>query len=156
MSFQGELAGIYTCAQKGAALNGVQSGEVVAGRGLVGDRFFCPDGVTDPGKEMTLIESEALAALAAECEIHLEPGQSRRSLLTRGVPLNHLVGKEFQVGAVRLRGIRLCEPCAHLESLTAEGVRNGLIHRGGLRAQIVAGGAIRVGDKIVPLAARTL
>ena len=150
MSFQGELAGIYTCAEKGATLHGVPSAEVVAGRGLVGDRYYCPDGIADPGKEMTLIESEALAALAAECEIHLEPSQSRRSLLTRGVPLNHLVDKEFQVGGVRLRGIRLCEPCTHLESLTIEGVRKGLIHRGGLRAQIVAGGAIRVGDQIVP------
>ena len=150
MSFQGELTGIYTCAQKGAALQGVQSGEVVAGRGLVGDRYYCPDGATDPGKEMTLIESESLAALAAEYKIQLEPGQSRRCLLTRGVPLNHLVGKEFRVGAVKLRGIRLCEPCTHLESLTKEGVRKGLIHRGGLRAQIVAGGAIRVGDKISP------
>src|SRR5262245_25193816 len=103
MSFQGELAGIYTCDKKGAALQGVQSGELVSGRGLVGDRYYCPDGLTDPGKEMTLIESEALAALAAECNIHLEPGQSRRILLTRGVPLNHLVGKEFQVGAVKLR-----------------------------------------------------
>src|SRR5262245_17544052 len=152
MTFQGELAAIYMCAEKGAALHAVNSAEVRTGRGLVGDRYFFPDGTPDPGKEITLIESEALAALAKDYKIELDPNQSRRSLLTRGVPLNHLVGKDFKLGSVRLRGIRLCEPCAHLEKLTMEGVRNGLIHRGGLRAQILDGGTIRVGDRIVPLA----
>jgi MOSC domain-containing protein YiiM len=68
--------------------------------------------------------------------------------VTRGVPLNHLVGREFQVGAVRLFGRRLCEPCEHLEGLTIKGVLTGLIHRGGLRADIVLGGSIRVGDTV--------
>jgi MOSC domain-containing protein YiiM len=64
------------------------------------------------------------------------------------VPLNHLVGREFQIGEVRLRGMRLCEPCDYLEGLTTKGVLAGLIHRGGLRADIVSGGIIRVGDTI--------
>ena len=68
--------------------------------------------------------------------------------MTRGVPLNHLVGKEFQVGEVRLVGIRLCEPCQYLENLTTKGVLTGLIHRGGLRANIVTGGTIRTGDAV--------
>jgi MOSC domain-containing protein YiiM len=69
-------------------------------------------------------------------------------VVTRGVPLNHLVGREFQVGAVRLRGMRLCEPCEHLEGLTTKGVLTGLLHRGGLRADIISGGTIRVGDSV--------
>jgi len=59
-----------------------------------------------------------------------------------------LVGRDFQVGEVRLRGVRLCEPCSHLEGLTREGVLTGLVHRGGLRADIISGGTIRVGDAI--------
>ncbi|HMC90102.1 MAG TPA: MOSC domain-containing protein, partial [Gemmataceae bacterium] len=67
-----------------------------------------------------------------------------------GVPLNHLVGKEFQIGEVILRGLRLCEPCGHLEALTVQGVKDGLCHRGGLRAQILHGGLVKVGDPISP------
>ena len=78
--------------------------------------------------------------------------QARRNLATRGVALNHLVEQEFIVGEVVLRGIRLCEPCGHLESLTVKGVKDGLCHRGGLRAQIVHGGHLRAGDTIRPQA----
>ncbi len=65
--------------------------------------------------------------------------------------MNHLVGTQFRVGAVVLRGIRLCEPCEHLESLTRAGVRTALVHRGGLRAEILEGGEIRIGDRIEPI-----
>jgi MOSC domain-containing protein YiiM len=95
-----------------------------------------------------LIEIEAIEALKREKDITLVPAASRRNLVTRGVPLNHLVGREFRVGPVRLLGTRLCEPCAYLEGLTQKGVLAGLIHRGGLRADIVAGGTIRVGDLV--------
>jgi len=95
-----------------------------------------------------LIESEALAALARECGITLQPIQARRNLVTHGVPLNHLVDQEFSVGEVRLRGIRLCEPCAHLEAMTQKGIREGLLHRGGLRARVIKGGTIRIGDLV--------
>ena len=97
---------------------------------------------------MTLIEAEALEGLAREYEITLQPNHARRNLLTRGVPLNHLVGKTFRIGDVTLRGIRLCEPCGHLEKLTCKGVEKGLIHRGGLRAQIVSGGWLEIGAPI--------
>ena len=78
----------------------------------------------------------------------LDPGNSRRNIVTKGVALNHLVGREFRVGEVTLRGIRLCEPCGHLEELTQKGVMQALVHRGGLRAQILIDGTIRVGDTI--------
>ena len=75
--------------------------------------------------------------------------RSRRNIITQGIALNHLVEQEFRIGDVVLRGTRLCEPCAHLEKLTVKGALRGLIHRGGLRAEIVKGGIIRVGDPIL-------
>ncbi len=82
-------------------------------------------------------------------QIELDAGLFRRNIVTRAVPLNHLVGQEFQVGDAILRGTRLCEPCSHMEKLTRKGVMRGLIHRGGLRAEIVSGGTIRAGDTVV-------
>ena len=147
--FQGQLIGIFIGERKGRDLQAVDKVEAVAGRGLTGDRYFLKEGTFSgkdgPDREVTLIESEALAALAREYEITLQPAHARRNLLTRGVPLNHLVGKTFTVGPVILRGIRLCEPCGHLEKLTCMGVQKGLAHRGGLRAQILKGGALEVG-----------
>ena len=94
------------------------------------------------------MEMEAFEGLARERNIALKPGETRRNLVTRGVPLNHLVGKEFQVGDVRLVGIRLCEPCHYLEEMTTKGVLAGLIPRGGLRANVLTSGIIRVGDSV--------
>jgi MOSC domain-containing protein YiiM len=124
----------------------------IAGKGLEGDRYFTQTGTYSkkprPDREVTLIEIEAIEALAQEYKIALEPAAARRNIVTRGVPLNHLVGEVFRVGDVTLRGLRLCEPCAHLERLSHPGVREALIHRGGLRAQILTDGMIRVGDSI--------
>lgn len=150
--FHGQLVGIFIAKRKGGELLPLEQVEAIAGRGLNGDRYFLKEGVTPrkdhPGREVTLIEIEALEGLARENEITLSPAESRRNLLTRGVPLNHLVGQTFTIGAVVLHGIRLCEPCGHLESLTCKSVKAGLIHRGGLRAQVIAGGVIAVGSAI--------
>src|SRR5262249_33594862 len=129
-------------------LQAIEQAEIKVDGGLVGDRYFRPKDGGKPDQEITLIESEALEALARECGIPLQPVQVRRNLVTRGVPLNHLIDREFTVGEVRLRGIRLCEPCAHLEAMTHQGVREGLLHRGGLRARVIKGGTVRVGDQI--------
>jgi MOSC domain-containing protein YiiM len=154
--FHGVLESIFIAARKADALHAVEEIEAVAGHGLRGDRYFRKEGTFSkkdgPDREVTLIEIEALQAVERDCGIRLEPGQARRNLITRGVPLNHLVGKEFRVGTVILRGIRLCEPCSHLERLTVAGVEKALCHRGGLRAQVVQGGTLRPGDPIVPLA----
>jgi MOSC domain-containing protein YiiM len=80
--------------------------------------------------------------------VELAAGEARRNVVTRGVPLNHLVGREFRIGAVKIRGIRLCEPCDHLQGLTGRPLIKGLRHRGGLRAQILSRGAISVADLI--------
>ena len=128
----------------------LEEAKAIAGTGLEGDRYsigadtFSKPG---PGYEITLVEIEAIEALR-ETQLVLAPGDARRNLVTRGVPLNHLVGRTFQVGEVRLRGIRFCEPCSHLQRLTPAGTFNALVHRGGLRADIVSGGMIRVGDAI--------
>jgi MOSC domain-containing protein YiiM len=124
----------------------------VPGKGLEGDRYFNRLGFYSdkpgPDREITLIEIETINALQRDLKMNMEPGEFRRNIVTRGVPLNHLVGREFAVGSVILRGIRLCEPCAHLEELTRKGVLRALSHRGGLRAQIMVGGTIRVGEQI--------
>jgi MOSC domain-containing protein YiiM len=150
--FHGQLVSIFVAPHKGKDLQPIARAEAVAGRGLVGDRYYLKEGTFSakdgPDREVTLIEAEALEGLAREYEIALQPFQARRNLLTRGVPLNHLVGKTFSVGPVVLRGIRLCEPCGHLEKLTCKGVEKGLIHRGGLRAQIVTGGPLEVGASV--------
>jgi MOSC domain-containing protein YiiM len=154
-TFQGELLAIFISAAKGAELQSLPQVEAVAGRGLSGDRYFNGAGTFSvkkgPDREVTLIEIEALEALARERALTLAPAHARRNLLTRGVPLNHLVGRTFSVGSVELRGLRLCEPCGHLERLTCKGVEAGLVHRGGLRAQILRGGSLEVGAAIAPL-----
>ena len=148
----GSILSIHIAPSDGAPTTPVEDVRVVPGHGIQGDRKFMMDGNQDPdyapGHEITLIEMEAIEALRREENIDLAPGEARRNLVTRGVALNHLVDREFQVGEVRLKGIRLCEPCNHLASLTQPRVLPGLIHRGGLRAQILNAGIIRVGDTL--------
>lgn len=155
--FKGELVAIHVASEKAGPPESLPAVRAVAGRGLEGDRYFEKRGtftkVNDPDRadrQVTLIEEEALAA-AREAGSNVSPAASRRNLLTRGVPLNHLVGKEFLVGKVRLRGLLLCEPCKHLEALSVPGARERLIHRGGLRAEVLEGGLLRVGDAVTPL-----
>lgn len=144
--WQGEVVGLYIAAQEGAPVESRPAVEAVAGQGLAGDRYFAAESAES--KNVTLIESEAIEALARDYHLEIAPGGSRRNIVTRGVALNHLVGREFCVGDVVLRGVKLCEPCLHLEQMTVKGALRGLVHRGGLRAAIVAGGVIRVGDPI--------
>ena len=133
-------------------MNSVTNARAVVGRGLEGDRYFNKAGTysNDPGsgRDITLIEIEAIEALRRDYQIELDPSQARRNIVTQGVALNHLVDREFKIGDVILRGTRLCDPCSHLEKLTRKGVMRGLIHRGGLRAEIISDGTLRPGDTI--------
>ena len=150
--FTGKILSIHITPAEGQAMQSIESVQAVAGKGLQGDRYFCHQTAlstaNDPARQVTLIESEAIQAVQREASISLAPGDSRRNLVTQGVPLNHLVGKEFNVGKVKLRGIRLCEPCKHLSEMTEPGVLPALVHRGGLRAEILTSGIIQIGDII--------
>jgi MOSC domain-containing protein YiiM len=150
--FKGEVVSIFIAPEEGAPTVEVTEVRAVAGSGLEGDRYFVKAGTMSkknkPEREVTLIESEAIEAVARDYDIEFGLGDSRRNIVTRGIPLNHLVGREFNVGETRLRGIKLCDPCGYLESLTAEGVRKALANRGGLNAQILSGGVIRSGDEV--------
>ena len=123
------------------SLRPVESVDVVAGKGLEGDRHFFAEGAR-PGGAITLIEAEVLE------DVGLGGPQSRRQVVTRGVRLNDLVGKRFFVGEIECQGVELCEPCLHLQSLTRPGIIQDLLHRGGLNADIVTSGTISVGDPV--------
>ena len=150
--FEGRLEAILVAAHKCEVPSSVSEVRAIPGTGLEGDRYGLQNGTftkaNSPDRELTLIEGEAVEAIAQESKIELPASQIRRNLVTRGVPLNHLVGKEFKIGDVLIKGIRLCEPCGHLESLTVNGIMAALQHRGGLRAQILSEGMLRVGDAI--------
>jgi MOSC domain-containing protein YiiM len=152
--WQGSVEAIHFAPEAAKPCESVSEVQAVAGRGLEGDRYFRKAGTYSDhpgsGREVTLIEAEALEALARETGITLPPGASRRNITTRDVPLSHLVGKRFRMGEALLEGTRLCEPCKHLEGLTQPGVLGGLVHRGGLRTIILEGGTIRVGDIVRP------
>jgi MOSC domain-containing protein YiiM len=126
---------------------------VVAGDGVEGDRYSVNSrefrGERRPDRELTLIEAEAILHVKDTLDPTFEPASARRNVVTSGIRLNELVGKEFQVGEVLLEGMRLCHPCSHLESMTHPGVLKTLEGRGGLRARVVRSGWIAAGDRVV-------
>jgi MOSC domain-containing protein YiiM len=151
--FRGQVVAIYTAPAKGAPMESRDDVEAVAGVGLDGDRYAngagkYTAGADDGKRALTLIEREAVAAAGREYEVEIGEHETRRNVVTEGVPLNHLVGRTFRVGDVTVRGLRLAEPCAYLEGLTRPGTRRALVHRAGLRAEILESGLIRVGDPI--------
>lgn len=149
--FQGTVISIHIAADAAAPMQTVSEARAVPGRGLEGDRYFEHKGTFSkplPDRELTLIEAEAIEAMKRELDVDYGLGDSRRNVVTSGVPLNHLVGRDFWIGEVKARGLRLCEPCSHLQKLSHEKVLPGLVHRGGLRAQILSEGMIRVGETV--------
>jgi len=156
----GTVERIQIAPDSGDPMEERQRVETVAGRGLRGDRYFEGEGLwnyldQDPTREVqeasdvTFIEAEALEALEREADIKVPPGEHRRNVTTRDVPLNHLVGETFTVGGVTCEGVRLCEPCGYMQSLVGEeGLADALVHRGGLDAAVVESGEFAVGDGI--------
>jgi MOSC domain-containing protein YiiM len=148
----GSVEGIYVARAAEGEMQAVTESPAIAGKGLEGDRYFASEGTysepRNPGRDLTLIEAEAIEALARDHGIELGAGESRRNVVTRGIGLNDLVGRRFTVGEVECVGRLLCDPCSHLEGLTQPGVLKGLVNRGGLRADIVTGGTIAVGDAV--------
>ena len=147
----GTIEFIYVAPTATAPTVSVNEALAIPGVGLEGDRYALGKGTfskPEPDFELTLIEAEAIEALKRDYNVELAPGEARRNLVTRGIALNHLVGRDFQIGEVRAHGIRLCEPCDHLQRLTGRQLIKGLRHRGGPRAQILTPGSIRVGDSL--------
>jgi MOSC domain-containing protein YiiM len=149
----GILVGIYVTDRAGSPMRSIDQATFVRGKGIVGDRYFAGLGkfspaVQDADHEVTLAEIEQVRQFNAAHGMTVRPEDLRRNLVTDGIGLNELAGAEFAVGEVVLRGIRLCEPCDYLAGLTHPEVLPGLLHRAGLRAGIVRGGVVRVGDAI--------
>ena len=152
--WQGTVVSLHITSAEAKPMRSLQEAHAVPGKGLEGDRYFLGTGHFSPhhgpSHELTLIEVETVDALNEEYEdLHVEAGDARRNVVTRGVPLNHLVNHRFQVGEVTLRGIRLCHPCLHIAKITHHNMLSGLINRGGLRAQILTEGIIRLKDLII-------
>lgn len=151
--WRGTVVTIHVARAAGEPMILAQEALAVAGRGLEDDRYFEGNGFYSdhpgPIREVSLIEEETLEALRRDHGLVLAPGITRRNITTRGVPLNHLVGREFRVGGATLRGVELCEPCKHVVDVTGiNSLLPTLIHRGGLHAQIISGGTIIAGDAI--------
>ncbi|WP_254823582.1 MOSC domain-containing protein [Haloglomus halophilum] len=156
MTSDGIVRAIHVAPESGAPVESRDAVMAAADAGLRGDRYFDETGTfaSREGSDLTLIEREALDAVEADYDIALEPGIHRRNVTTEGIALNHLVGERFRVGDAVCVGVELCEPCSYLERhLEREGVREALVHRGGLRARIVTGGTVAVGDAVTGLTA---
>ena len=150
---EGKLVGICLASEGSLDMKVVDQAEAQTGQGLVEDRYAHGRGTFQRGdievdQQITLIEQEAIRGACSEYDLQFIHADTRRNLLTEGIPLNHFVGRTFRIGTVTLRGIRLCEPCQHLEKLTCPGIARALIHRGGLRAEVLSGGTLNVGDRI--------
>ncbi len=125
----------------------LEEARALAGRGLKGDRHVTGQGTFPsgpPGSALTLIEAEVCESF----DPPLGPSDHRRNVVTRGIDLNALVGREFTIGDVHCRGMRLCEPCTVVQRYVGRPVLRALVHRGGLRADILHDGTIRVGDPV--------
>jgi MOSC domain-containing protein YiiM len=148
------VLGIYTAPAEGEPMVGHDRIDAVAGIGLAGDRYAVAAGtysgrrLADAQRAVTLFAQETLDAVAAEHDLVLRPEETRRNLLVEGVAVDDLVGVTFTVGPVELRGVDLAHPCAYLQDLTRPGVLRALQDRGGLRAEILTGGPITIGDPV--------
>ncbi len=147
----GIVEGIYTAPSRGADTVYMEQIHVIPGMGIEGDRYFDKAGTggihSVPGRELTFVELEAIEAMCSE-GIAISPDKTRRNIITRGIHLNDLAGRDFMVGKVHIHGIRLCEPCDYLASRTDPRLKDSMTHRGGLRANILTEGTIHLHDLI--------
>jgi ADP-ribose pyrophosphatase YjhB (NUDIX family)/MOSC domain-containing protein YiiM len=148
---EGVVEAIHIALDAGEPVRPLELVRAIAGVGLEGDRYALGRGHYQDARvsrALTLIEAEAVEELAADHGIRLSVGASRRNITTRGIRLNDLVDCTFWVGEVLCRGTRLCEPCQYLADLTGKPLLRALVHRGGLRADILRSGFIRRGDVV--------
>src|ERR1700756_3155495 len=125
---------------------------LVAGRGIEGDRYLIgrEEGFyshkPEEGRQVTLFELETLIALKRDANIELGPEEHRRNVTVEGVPLNHLVGRQFWLGEALLEATQLSVACRHIEEITGKAIFDPLINRSGLNCRILKGGVVKVGD----------
>ena len=151
MSSAGFVEAIHLARAAGEPTQAVEAVRAVSGVGLEGDRYAAGLGHYDDdrvSRDLTLVEAEVIESLAREHGIELAAGETRRNLTTRGIALNELVGRRFWVGEVLCEGTRLCEPCQYLTDLTGKPLLRALVHRGGLRADVLHDGVITRGDPV--------
>jgi len=152
----GVIAHLHIAARAFLPMRSMEAIELVAGKGIVGDRYML--GIEqgfysekpEPGRQITLFEEEALDCIRRDYGIEMTPEEHRRNVTTRGVPLNHLVGRQFRLGECLLEATRLSVPCRHIEAILEKPVFAPMIHRSGLNCRILRGGTVRVGDPIRP------
>jgi MOSC domain-containing protein YiiM len=138
---------IVVAPARGASAQCVEAVEALPGEGLRGDRYAGKQN-RRPADEVTLIELENIEAFTQATGLPLTPEMPRRNIVTRGVRLNELCGKRFVVGGAVFEGLELCEPCKLFAKRTHREVLSFFAGKGGLRARIVAGGSVRVGDPV--------
>ena len=152
MSPDGSLAEIWLTGAAAEPMRRVPAAEAAAGRGLTGDRYALGGGTwaqyPDLEKQVTLIDRDDVAAVAADTGSALTAGDTRRNLVTTGIDLPSLVGRWFLVGDVLLFGVKRCPPCTHLERLTGIRLVKAMVHRGGINAAVFTGGPVREGDPV--------
>ncbi len=149
----GRVVGVHLAEAGGLAMRPVQSAVAVVGQGLVGDRYQAGTGEWCYDRrlcdDLTLIAAEALDDADAEHGVRLQGGAARRNVETCGVDLQALVGRTFQIGEVVLHGNQPCEPCRYLDRVTGQPAKAALAGRGGLRASVITGGQLGVGDSVL-------
>lgn len=151
----GTLREIWRTSASAAPMERIPSGTLVAGAGLVGDRYALGGGTWAQypalEKQLTLIDADDVAAVGAEVGVDLSPGDTRRNLVTSGIELPSLVGRWFAVGDALLFGMKRCPPCTHLERLTGAKLVKAMVHRGGINASVFEGGVIAPGAVVRPV-----
>ncbi|TCV92657.1 MOSC domain-containing protein [Biostraticola tofi] len=155
LAFQGRIVFLHFCPRAFLPMRAAERLNLIAGQGIEGDRYCQSSGFyshkPEEGRQVTLFEIETLEALKRDHGIPLGPEEHRRNITVRGVPLNHLVGRQFWVGETLLEATRLSTPCKHLEEITGKPVFDPLINRSGLNCKILTGGSVYLNDVIRPV-----
>jgi MOSC domain-containing protein YiiM len=155
----GIVVEIYIAERSGQPMRAMSAVEGAVGRGLIGDRH-CRPVDAPPSMEadlhnISLVEAEVLESLRVDHGIELDGAETRRNLVTRGVRLHELIGRQFRLGGLICEGVEVCQPCVHVQQKVGKPILRPLAHRGGLRARILASGVVRVGDAVEPIGAAT-
>jgi MOSC domain-containing protein YiiM len=153
-SWLGIVTHLHICPRAFSPMQEVAQANLVAGKGIVGDRYMIGNELgfhshkREDGRQITLFAIEALEAVKRDFGIDFAPHEHRRNVTVLGVPLNHLVGRTFQLGSTLVQATRLSSPCRHIEEVTNKPVFAAMVNRAGLHCRILDGGTLRVGDAV--------